>query len=560
MARLPYIQSSDPLVGENNPNGLTDTLNSPLKTLITQSGGNPDSTSLSVAFNPFTAQGGSVARTLESRAHDVINVLDYGADNTGVANSRSAIQAAINALPTYGSILFFPPGDYALGDLTAADTNGAMTFTGKYNVRVFAYGAYFRWSTVGSVPLTPRIVHHADPDGFWWSGGQFKDLNSDITVDWFGGDCFYIWGGGVNTVGRIRIEDVRALDCNSLAIIGAQQTAYGVRGVEILRCRAEHCYYGVVFQENGHSSYTSIIAHNCRRAYYVYGVVDFRADIWASDDSTNNVSTACVLIARWANDTRGGRVRLTMEGAAGAHNHAVFITTIAPGQNGIIEDVELDINLASMTNASAMYPVGMTAYDSGNLSVLATTNDHINNIRLKGDWGTYPKTACGINMETYFTNEVRLIVDPMLMPWLFTGSGLATAANLYGIVLQPSLGVEERIRIGDATTRLITIPCAGYDNNPFLLRVEHWINDGELATQDSTYVDDILFCYNAGGGNVVIAQRSPVTNVNVTSAATVVYTPNGENIDVTFTGGAEYQRSTAIVKQRVHRLSAYAYP
>ena len=55
-------------------------------------------------------------RSSASRWSDVINVVDFGADSTGVADSTAAIQAAINGLNTgaFGQRgkIYFPPGQY----------------------------------------------------------------------------------------------------------------------------------------------------------------------------------------------------------------------------------------------------------------------------------------------------------------------------------------------------------------------------------------------------------------------------------------------------------------
>ena len=45
----------------------------------------------------YTATGSSHSRTLGARAADIINVLDYGADPTGVNPSDTAFNAAIAA-------------------------------------------------------------------------------------------------------------------------------------------------------------------------------------------------------------------------------------------------------------------------------------------------------------------------------------------------------------------------------------------------------------------------------------------------------------------------------
>lgn len=54
-----------------------------------------------------------------------VNVLDYGADPTGVANSTAAIQAAINAaLNSIDGVVFFPSGIYSFTTINVFDASG----------------------------------------------------------------------------------------------------------------------------------------------------------------------------------------------------------------------------------------------------------------------------------------------------------------------------------------------------------------------------------------------------------------------------------------------------
>lgn len=66
--------------------------------------------------SPVTAAGSNTPRTLAARAHDWINLLDYGADPSGVADSAPAFLAAMTAVPagTFGTV-FVPTGSYRLG-------------------------------------------------------------------------------------------------------------------------------------------------------------------------------------------------------------------------------------------------------------------------------------------------------------------------------------------------------------------------------------------------------------------------------------------------------------
>ncbi len=79
----------------------------------------------------YTATGGTVVRSAQDRAADVINVKDFGAVGNGITNDEVAIQAAASAIPSTGGILYLPPAIYI--------TNSGITL--KSNTVVSAFGA-----------------------------------------------------------------------------------------------------------------------------------------------------------------------------------------------------------------------------------------------------------------------------------------------------------------------------------------------------------------------------------------------------------------------------------
>jgi hypothetical protein len=89
-----------------------------------------------VSLAPVIATGSIQARTVATRFGDWVNVLDFGADPTGVADSTTAIQAAIDAASTlYGSVyycktVFFPPGEYKVSDTLAATNSRGLWLVG----------------------------------------------------------------------------------------------------------------------------------------------------------------------------------------------------------------------------------------------------------------------------------------------------------------------------------------------------------------------------------------------------------------------------------------------
>lgn len=90
-----------------------------------------------------TATGGSAARSLANRFADEANVLDFGADRTGTADSAAAISAAYAALPASGGVLYFPPGTYRF--------NSTITFSRSIRLAIRGAGS-------SSSVLTPAFA------------------------------------------------------------------------------------------------------------------------------------------------------------------------------------------------------------------------------------------------------------------------------------------------------------------------------------------------------------------------------------------------------------------
>jgi hypothetical protein len=66
---------------------------------------------------PITSTGSTTSRTLANRFADVVNVLDFGADPTGVVDCTAAFQAAANVAGT-GNPIFVPSGNYLKSTIT----------------------------------------------------------------------------------------------------------------------------------------------------------------------------------------------------------------------------------------------------------------------------------------------------------------------------------------------------------------------------------------------------------------------------------------------------------
>lgn len=94
----------------------------------------------------FTQSGtGANTRTVQNKLSDIVSVVDFGADTTGVVNSSTAIANAITAVSALGGgVVFFPAGTYNVGS--------SLTLPGS--VTLMGYGATLSWSGGASPVIT----------------------------------------------------------------------------------------------------------------------------------------------------------------------------------------------------------------------------------------------------------------------------------------------------------------------------------------------------------------------------------------------------------------------
>jgi hypothetical protein len=114
-----------------------------------------------VGFRQSNASGfltGSVGGTVNNKLQEIVSVRDFGADPTGVLDCSTAVQAALNAL-TSGGTLFFPAGNYTF---EAGVTVSYANVTIKCDPN-----AVLTWATLGTNANAVSVAANF----FEWSGG-----------------------------------------------------------------------------------------------------------------------------------------------------------------------------------------------------------------------------------------------------------------------------------------------------------------------------------------------------------------------------------------------------
>jgi hypothetical protein len=144
-------------------------------------------------LNPsIISAGGSEARTLATRAADVVNVLDFDAKGDGVIDDKDAIQAGVTAASN--NVLYFPAGTYLI--------NSDITLPSSISVR-FEPGAEL--SVAAAATVTVNCFVEAPATQIFSGAGAVVGSPSfnDAYAEWFGaaGDYVPADPGGLSGAG-----------------------------------------------------------------------------------------------------------------------------------------------------------------------------------------------------------------------------------------------------------------------------------------------------------------------------------------------------------------------
>jgi hypothetical protein len=167
----------------------------------------------------------------------VVNVLDYGAVGDDATSNTAAIQAALNAL-TSGGTLYVPEGIYRLGALTVAGDNVEI---------VMEPGAVLKFNTLGSGVKAITI----NADNFAVRGGAIQ------------GPAAAVYVGNEN--GLHMIGTSTSVRKTGLTVVGTEISQFGAHGIyaqfvdniNIQSCNIHDCgYAGGMFLSCNHGVFS----------------------------------------------------------------------------------------------------------------------------------------------------------------------------------------------------------------------------------------------------------------------------------------------------------------
>ena len=212
MAALPWITYLQRMVGRGHPT-LSDTLNTPLRTLLSQSGYDPDASPFPGLYGP------------------VFNIKAFGAVGDGVADDTAAIQAAIDAaIVQGGGVVFTPAGSFRITTPLAVTSKG---------VSIIGVGRSSRFVCAITGATAEAMIQVTMQDNYFLLQGIFC-VGNYLTGASGNGHALALYNSGVDytpaqvTVSHCQFEGFRGTSQDNVGASVPSCGIYAYRGIGLL--------------------------------------------------------------------------------------------------------------------------------------------------------------------------------------------------------------------------------------------------------------------------------------------------------------------------------------
>ena len=479
------------------------------------------------------------------------HVKRYGAVGDGLTNDRLAIQNAFAAgIAGDGPVVFDNGATYALGP--SASGESIITLTAPTNLTVYGNHATLvaNTTTFGS---QPRILNIVDPQDISIYDLNGTDSGANISVDWQGAWLFWFNTGGTSG----QCGDILLSDCAGTNLVGFVgffgPGGKRIRDISIISGSAKNCYYGLSCQENGDAIFADIRTWNCRRSYFPYGITGHTVNLDIFNDSTALGAATCCLIKRYQFDTKNIKLRASFSGSI-VHSSLVALEHQPTGSVGAMEDIQLEVNVCNILPAhNNSNAVRFTSLLTSGVEETVTTLNTWTNIGIGGNFWSQNQGA-GSNAAISFGVSPLTAADVWFSPQASILKTHQSGKNNW--VFRWSPISESRFAYGDLTATTVLLPLPGWQSFGFTLKTKIWMHDAiaNLATENVTYQENIITGFNSSADVVSILKNDTTLSHTQGTGGTIIFTPSGQNINVTFSG-SPYAVPTANCRVDVEYIS-----
>lgn len=336
-------------------------------------------------------------RNARSKFDESISVKDFGAVGNGIANDRSAINAAFSS--GFKSI-YFPSGTYYIGSLGSGEVafnlsamgNGVSIHTDS-SVEIVA-------NTTAGISVVFLLTNN---NNFSCGHIRFRDTGYDPLVTWKGTTAFYLENDGISDWSGVNIASISAKNVVSpITIAGA--SAKRIRGINIGTIISDDCYYGFNAQNQGDVVTVGILyTYMNYRPYFAYGCTSHNVNIF---NNNARAGSGALNISRSVGGFDTSGLNLTYTSRANTVDITHVLINHIDLLGGTIKDIKVHLDIES---SSLYYPVRFVNYTgAGGSETSAASANNVYDIHLSG---TCDSAAREITAPASYASKARLLLQ-----------------------------------------------------------------------------------------------------------------------------------------------------
>jgi len=295
-----------------------------------------------------TATGSTTARTLANRFADVVNVKDFGAVGNGIADDTAAIQAAYNSIPTTGSIVFWPKGQYKTSSSIIVKSNTKTIFDPNAYINPVALSSF----TQIQMPT--------------YTFGYAVFINQNLTST---GIFDY----------NISYDGVRIIATNRdfTWYLGTSWNGHGIDSRNVNGLHIKNCYFQDIADGCGNMNCYNVVVENNT----AYNMSNSAYDFWEGCNNVivkNNFAFNSNNGCNWNAVDSQNLGSLTAQNAVIEGNYfqgggasSIFVAPL--NSTAACQDVKIISNIIDQNNINVFSPNGITIARSNNVLIYGNT-------------------------------------------------------------------------------------------------------------------------------------------------------------------------------------------
>jgi len=327
-----------------------------------------------VSYTP--AGTGAVITNVQAKLRQTVSVKDFGAVGDGIVNDRTAIQAAFNS---GAKQVYFPAGTYYLGS-TATGINFIDLSALGDDISVVTQG-FVEFVVQTTASVQPSIFYLKNNNHFNCGPVKFTDTGYDPAINFKGATAFQFDNASGGNWGNIVIDAIYGQDLLAcVKVTGPAEAANRIRGIHIKQIFADNCYYAFNAQNEGDGvKIDNLVAFNCIRPYFVYGVTSHQVKIF---NRNNRNTSGCINISRSAGGLNTSNIWVDYT----ARDMAVDVTHVLINHidllGGTISDIHVNVDINSSTTYTPLRFVNYTG--AGGTETNAASLNNVRDIFISG--------------------------------------------------------------------------------------------------------------------------------------------------------------------------------